>query len=148
MQNCEFSISIYFVRKAPKKFSMQFLWFHQYYLHCDKFSSNSIDLMKCLQRWAWVRCSAWPPFCPDSCSPCGGVKKLPLEEMVDTFVHVKYACLHLEKSSSSFLSTDWKIVVNPIPFVWCFSHSQMEHYFFSYLLTWEVDLIEILEIMA
>ena len=28
------------------------------------------------------------------------------------------------------------------------SHSQMEHYFFSYLLTWEVDLIEILEIMA
>ena len=23
----------------------------------------------------------------------------------------------------------------------------MEHYFFSYLLTWEVDLIEILEIM-
>ena len=27
------------------------------------------------------------------------------------------------------------------------SHSQMEHYFFSYLLTWEVDLIEILEIM-
>ena len=24
----------------------------------------------------------------------------------------------------------------------------MEHYFFSYLLTWEVDLIEILEIMA
>ena len=68
--------------------------------------------------------------------------------MVDTFVHVKYACLHLEKNSSSFLSTDWKIVVNPIPFVWCFSHSQMEHYFFSYLLTWEVDLIEILEIMA
>ena len=29
-----------------------------------------------------------------------------------------------------------------------FSQSQMEHYFFSYLLTWEVDLIEILEIMA
>ena len=28
------------------------------------------------------------------------------------------------------------------------SHSQMEHYFFSYLLTWEVDLIEILKIMA
>ena len=28
------------------------------------------------------------------------------------------------------------------------AHSQMEHYFFSYLLTWEVDLIEILEIMA
>ena len=27
------------------------------------------------------------------------------------------------------------------------SHSQMEHYFFSYLLTWEVDLIEILDIM-
>ena len=26
------------------------------------------------------------------------------------------------------------------------SHSQMEQYFFSYLLTWEVDLIEILEI--
>ena len=24
----------------------------------------------------------------------------------------------------------------------------MEHYFFSYLLTWEVDLIEILEVMA
>ena len=24
----------------------------------------------------------------------------------------------------------------------------MEHYFFSYLLTWEVDLIEILEIMV
>ena len=24
----------------------------------------------------------------------------------------------------------------------------MEHFFFSYLLTWEVDLIEILEIMA
>ena len=24
----------------------------------------------------------------------------------------------------------------------------MEHYFFSYLLAWEVDLIEILEIMA
>ena len=24
----------------------------------------------------------------------------------------------------------------------------MEHYFFSYLLTWEVDLIEILEITA
>ena len=24
----------------------------------------------------------------------------------------------------------------------------MEHYFFSYLLSWEVDLIEILEIMA
>ena len=29
-----------------------------------------------------------------------------------------------------------------------FAHSQMEHYFFSYLITWEVDLIEILEIMA
>ena len=29
-----------------------------------------------------------------------------------------------------------------------FSHSRMGHYFFSYLLTWEVDLIEILEIMA
>ena len=28
------------------------------------------------------------------------------------------------------------------------SHSQMEHYFFSYLQTWEVDLIEILEIMV
>jgi hypothetical protein len=28
------------------------------------------------------------------------------------------------------------------------SHSQMEHYFFSYLLTWEVDIIEILEILA
>ena len=28
------------------------------------------------------------------------------------------------------------------------THSQMEHYFFSYLLTWEVDLIEILKIMA
>ena len=28
------------------------------------------------------------------------------------------------------------------------SHSQMEQYFFSYLLTWEVDLIEILEIMT
>ena len=27
------------------------------------------------------------------------------------------------------------------------SHSWMGHYFFSYLLTWEVDLIEILEIM-
>ena len=27
-------------------------------------------------------------------------------------------------------------------------HSQMEHYFFSYLLTWEVDLIKILEIMV
>ena len=27
------------------------------------------------------------------------------------------------------------------------SHSRMGHYFFSYLLTWEVDLIEILEIM-
>ena len=28
------------------------------------------------------------------------------------------------------------------------SHSQMEHYFFSYLLTWKIDLIEVLEIMA
>ena len=28
------------------------------------------------------------------------------------------------------------------------THSRIEHYFFSYLLTWEVDLIEILEIMA
>ena len=28
------------------------------------------------------------------------------------------------------------------------THSQMEHYFFSYLLTWKVDLIEILEILA
>ena len=28
------------------------------------------------------------------------------------------------------------------------SHSQMEDYFFSYLLPWEVDLIEILDIMA
>ena len=28
------------------------------------------------------------------------------------------------------------------------SQSQMEHYFFSYLLAWEVDIIEILEIMA
>ena len=28
------------------------------------------------------------------------------------------------------------------------SHSQMGHYCFSDLLTWEVDLIEILEIMA
>ena len=28
------------------------------------------------------------------------------------------------------------------------THSQMEHYFFSYLITWEVDLIEILKIMA
>ena len=27
------------------------------------------------------------------------------------------------------------------------SHSQMGHYFFSHLLFWEVDLIEILEIM-
>ena len=28
------------------------------------------------------------------------------------------------------------------------SHSRMEHYFFSYLLTCEVSLIEVLEIMA
>ena len=28
------------------------------------------------------------------------------------------------------------------------SHSQMEHYSFSYILTWEVDLSEILKIMA
>ena len=28
------------------------------------------------------------------------------------------------------------------------SHSRMEHYFFSYLLTCEVYLIEVLEIMA
>ena len=28
------------------------------------------------------------------------------------------------------------------------AHSRMGHYFFSYLHTWEVDLIEILEIMA
>ena len=28
------------------------------------------------------------------------------------------------------------------------AHSQMEQYFFPYLLTWEVDLIKILEIMA
>ena len=28
------------------------------------------------------------------------------------------------------------------------SHSRMGHYFFSYLLTWEVELIEILEILA
>ena len=28
------------------------------------------------------------------------------------------------------------------------SHSQLEHYFYSYLHTWEVDLIEIPEIMA
>ena len=28
------------------------------------------------------------------------------------------------------------------------AHSQMEHYFFSYSLTWEIDSIEILEIMA
>ena len=28
------------------------------------------------------------------------------------------------------------------------THSRIGHYFFSYLLTWEVDLIEILEIMA
>ena len=27
------------------------------------------------------------------------------------------------------------------------THSWMGHYFFSYLLTWEVDVIEILEIM-
>ena len=27
------------------------------------------------------------------------------------------------------------------------AHSRMGHYFFSYLLTWEVDLIEILKIM-
>ena len=33
----------------------------------------------------------------------------------------------------------------PIP---CLSHSQMEHYFFSYLLTFEVYLIKVLEIMA
>ena len=39
----------------------------------------------------------------------------------------------------------WTIVVYIISML---SHSQMEHYFFSYLLTWEVDLIEILEIMA
>ena len=28
------------------------------------------------------------------------------------------------------------------------AHSQMEQYFFSYLLTWEVGLIKILEIIA
>ena len=28
------------------------------------------------------------------------------------------------------------------------SHSRMEHYFFSYSLTYEVNLIEVLEIMA
>ena len=28
------------------------------------------------------------------------------------------------------------------------AHSQIGHYFFSYLLTWEVDLSEIIEIMA
>ena len=27
------------------------------------------------------------------------------------------------------------------------AHSRMGHYFFSYLLTWEVDLIEILDII-
>ena len=32
--------------------------------------------------------------------------------------------------------------------VYTVSQSQMEQYFFLYLLTWEIDLIEILEIMA
>ena len=35
----------------------------------------------------------------------------------------------------------------PICFKVIQTHSQIRHYFFSYLLTWEIDLIEILEIM-
>ena len=48
--------------------------------------------------------------------------------------------LHLEKK----LDLNHKPEKNPE----LKSHSQMEQYFFSYLLTWEVDLIEILEVMA
>ena len=41
----------------------------------------------------------------------------------------------------------WKLTrFSNVSFTWC--NSQMGHYFFSYLLTWEVDLIEILEFMA
>ena len=50
--------------KKSKKNSMQFLWFRQYQLHCDKFSSNSIDLMKCLLsdlNRTRLTSSTWPP---------------------------------------------------------------------------------------
>ena len=43
------------------------------------------------------------------------------------------------KLKIAWLLKKWKAII---------SHSQKEHYFFSYLLAWEVDLIEILEIMA
>ena len=59
--------SISFVRKSPKKCSIQFLWFHQYYLHCDKFSSHSIDLMKCLPVGIGSR---WLPKLGGDQSPC------------------------------------------------------------------------------
>ena len=39
-------------------------------------------------------------------------------------------------------------MTRPRSYVVAGAHSQMEHYFFSYLLTCEVDLSEILEIMA
>ena len=42
------------------------------------------------------------------------------------------------------MSTSWNFPARAQPS----PHSQMEHYFFSYLHTWEVDLIEILEIMV
>ena len=44
-------------------------------------------------------------------------------------------------SSNKACYLKWEAYSGPI------SHSRMEHYFFSYLLTLEVDLIEILEIM-
>ena len=44
---------------------------------------------------------------------------------------------------------NFEMMPNFWQFLWkSVTHSQMEQYFFSYLLTWEVDLIEILEIMA
>ena len=53
-----------------------------------------------------------------------------------------------------FSSPRQKNILECVPFIqfrdhrskswFAVSHSQMEHYFFSYLLTWKVDLIEIL----
>ena len=62
------------------------------------------------------------------------------------FKHYKFLIFDEKKLPKNFCTTYFKISL--VPYSYTRTHSRMGHYFFSYLLTWEVDLIEILEIMA
>ena len=64
---------------------------------------------------------------------------------------LRFQGCHRKKNVAQKNLIIWYLQIDALPtqkLELTYTHSQMEHYFFSYLLTWEVDIIEFLEIMA